>query len=201
MRRRSKQINVCFNPWLEHSGRGTQLRTIHGRTDNEQRGFTRAGEHEGQEDGMTRLQNTTGDTRLNRCWISYSSKKKKKRKSVVYFSQSLLTPSHHLVYWSIMGDCVSFNAWQGIPIISCGFSHIQHTSSVRDNMTEHSQVRWAILLSFTTLKVSRMKRLPPFVSQCWPWLQVIKALLSFCQSSDSPNISPWLISAVSSVRA
>lgn len=39
------------------------------------------------------------------------------------------------------------------------------------------------------------------VSHCWPWLQVIKALLSFCQSSDSPNISPWLISAVSSVRA
>ena len=38
------------------------------------------------------------------------------------------------------------------------------------------------------------------VSHCWPWLQVIKALLSFCQSSDSPNISPWLISAVSSVR-
>lgn len=39
------------------------------------------------------------------------------------------------------------------------------------------------------------------VSHCWPWLQVIKALLSFCQSSDSPNISPWLIWAVSSVRA
>lgn len=39
------------------------------------------------------------------------------------------------------------------------------------------------------------------VSHCWPWLQVIKALLSFCQSSDSSNISPWLISAVSSVRA
>lgn len=38
------------------------------------------------------------------------------------------------------------------------------------------------------------------VSHFWPWLQVIKALLSFCQSSDSPNISPWLISAVSSVR-
>ena len=34
----------------------------------------------------------------------------------------------------------------------------------------------------------------------WPRLQVIKALSSFCQSSDSPNISPWLISAVSSVR-
>lgn len=38
------------------------------------------------------------------------------------------------------------------------------------------------------------------VSHCWPWLQVIKALLSFCQISDSPNISPWLISAVFSVR-
>lgn len=38
------------------------------------------------------------------------------------------------------------------------------------------------------------------VSHCWLWLQVIKALLSFCQSSNSPNISPWLISAVSSVR-
>lgn len=39
------------------------------------------------------------------------------------------------------------------------------------------------------------------VSHCWPWLQVIKALLSFCQSSDSSNISPWLISAVSFVKA
>lgn len=94
-----------------------------------------------------------------------------------------------------------WNAWQGIPIISCRVSHVEHTSSVRYNMTERSQVRWAILLSFIALKVRRMKSLAPFVSQCWPWLQVIKALLSFCQSSDSPNISPWLISAVSSVRA
>lgn len=39
------------------------------------------------------------------------------------------------------------------------------------------------------------------VSRCWPWLQVIKALLSFCQSSDSSNISACLISAVSSIRA
>lgn len=39
------------------------------------------------------------------------------------------------------------------------------------------------------------------VSHCWPWPQVIKALLSFCQSSDSPNIAPWLILAVSSIRA
>lgn len=39
------------------------------------------------------------------------------------------------------------------------------------------------------------------VSRSWPWLQVIKALLSFCQSSDSPNISACLISAVSSIRA
>lgn len=38
------------------------------------------------------------------------------------------------------------------------------------------------------------------VNHCWPWLQVIKALLSFCQSSDSTNISPWLISAVFSVQ-
>lgn len=112
-----------------------------------------------------------------------------------------LKSSDPLVHQSIMGDCVSLNAWQGIPMISCGFSHIEHTSSVRDNMTEHSQVRWAILLSFTALKVSRMKSLAPFVRWRWPWLRVIKALLSFCQSSDSPNISPWLISAVSSVRA
>lgn len=33
----------------------------------------------------------------------------------------------------------------------------------------------------------------------WPWLLVIKALLSFCQSSESANISPVLISTVSSV--
>lgn len=38
------------------------------------------------------------------------------------------------------------------------------------------------------------------VNHCWLWLQVIKALLSFCQSSDSTNISPWLISAVFSVQ-